>query len=167
VAEKDGAEVVEACREHWHGLIDRVRETMGVDLGDTDQLDETLTIARTRFVQRLGRAARQGISHLKVRNQLDKELRRRNLALKSFTVTTLLFLIAGASCGAAGLPWLPEIFCGVAGLFALGGWIVAHATRGAIVSDFQDRLHAACGSYANTLREDYEEALRIVFQDYV
>lgn len=167
VAEKDGMEVVESCRQHWNELVNRVKESMNVEMGDSASLDETLTTARKRFIQRLGRAARQGIGNLKVRNQLDKELRRRNVALKSFTFMTLVLITAGASCGALEVPWAPVILCGLAGVFGMGGVLVAMITRKAITADFQKRLLDTCGSFASTLRSDYEEALRIVFQDYL
>lgn len=166
VAEKDGVEVVNACRNHWTGVADRVLERLGVNLGDSEQLEETLELAKKRFVQRIGRSARQGIGNLKVRNQLDKELRRRNVALKSFTFMTLLLLTTGASCGALGLPWLPGILCGGAGLFLSAGLWVSLVTRKSISRDFNERLLDTCGSFASTLRSDYEEALRIVFKDY-
>lgn len=166
VAEKDGAEVLAACREHWGHLGERVKEATGVDLGGSGPLEDMLATARTRFIARLGGAARQGIGNLKVRHQLDKDLRRRNLALKSFTFTTLALVTAGATSGALGLPWLPAILCGAAGIFLAGGIIAAWSTRRAIIRDFQDRLLDTCGTFASTLRSDYEEALRVVFQDY-
>lgn len=166
VAEKDGIEVVEVCRSHWNELCARVKESMGVDLGESASLDATLATAKTRFVQRLGRAARQGIGNLKVRNQLDKDLRRRNIALKSFTFMTLLLISAGATCGALGVPWAPGILCGLAALFLAGGTLAAMVTRKSITAEFQKRLLDTCGGFASTLRSDYEEALRIVFQDY-
>ncbi len=167
VAEKDGTEVLHVCREHWDQLIQRVKETTQVDLGDSTPLDKTLAAAKQRFVQRLGRAARQGIGNLKVRNQLDKELRRRNVALKSFTVMTLALLTAGATCGGLGLPWIPFMLCGIAFLFLGGGFFAAVITRKTITEDFKKRLLDTCGSFASTLRADYEDALRIVFQDYL
>lgn len=166
VAEKDGVEVVEVCRSHWSELCARVQEEMGVDLGEAAPLDATLATARTRFVQRLGRAAREGIGELKVRTQLEKDLRHRNIALKSFTFMTLLLTTGGATCGALGIPWAPAILCGFALLFLLGGAVTAIITRKSITADFQKRLLDTCGGFANTLRSDYEEALRIVFQDY-
>ncbi len=166
VAEKDGGEVVEFCRSHWHELGGRVKDAMGVDLGGAAPLDATLAAAKTRFVQRLGRAARQGIGNLKVRNQLDKDLRRRNIALKSFAFMTLLLTAAGSTCGALGIPWLPLVFCGLATLFLTGGVLTASVTRRAIIAGFQNRLLDTCGGFASTLRSDYEEALRIVFRDY-
>jgi len=123
-------------------------------------------MAKNRFVTRLGRAACQGIGNLKVRNQLDKELRRRNIALKSFVSVALVLIIAGACCGALGVPWLPAILCGFALLFFCGGILAAWATRNAISRDFQERLLDTCGAFASTLHSDYEEALRVVFRDY-
>lgn len=166
VAEKDGVEVVEFCRQHWQELGARVKEAMGIDLSSSLPIDETLATAKNRFILRLGSAARQGIGNLKVRNQLDKDIRRRNIALKSFTFMTLVLTTIGASCGALGVPWVPGILCSLAGLFLIGGILTAWITRRTITAEFQQRLLDTCGSFANTLRSDYEEALRIVFQDY-
>ena len=166
VAEKDGGEVVDACSDHWDDLGERVKTHMGIDLSATDSIGETLAAAKQRFVTRLGGAARQGIGNLKVRNQLDKELRRRNLALKSFVFMTLVLTIAGATCGALGVPWLPLILCALAGLFLAGGVIAAWITRKSMTREFQQRLLDTCGAFASTLHADYAEALRIVFSDY-
>ncbi len=167
VAEKDGLEVVDYCRQHWNDLVGRVKESMNVEMGDPAPLDETLAASKKRFVSRLGRAARQGIGNLKVRNQLDKELRRRNVALKSFTFMTLVLLTAGAICGALRVPWAPVILCALSTVFLVGGVLTAMITKKTITADFQKRLLDTCGSFASTLRSDYEEALRIVFQDYL
>lgn len=166
VAEKDGVEVVESCRDHWNKLRERVSEAMGIDLGNSDLLDETLGSAKQRFIQRLGQSARIGIGNLKVRNRLDKDLRRRNIALRSFTATTLILTTIGAVCGALGIAWLPAIFCGLAGAFFVGGAGTAWITRRTIAAEFENRMLATCGSFASTLRVDYEDALRIVFDDY-
>ena len=139
---------------------------MGVDLAAADPIEDTLATARKRFVTRLGRAARQGIGNLKVRNQLDKELRRRNLALKSFVFMTLVLTTAGATCGALGLPWLPAILCGLAGVVPAAASSPPWVTRKSITREFQQRLLDTCGAFASTLHSDYEEALRIVFRDY-
>ncbi|MCX6876425.1 MAG: dynamin family protein [Verrucomicrobia bacterium] len=166
VAETDGSEVVAACRQHWSHLGTRVRQVMGVDLGNAVDLDATLDTARRCFVQRLGRAARQGIGNLKVRNQLGKDLLRRNVALKSFTFMTLLLLTAGATCGALSLPWAPLVLCGLSLLFCGLGVLIGWLTRKSLSAEFQERLLDTCGAYASTLSADYEQALRIVFQDY-
>ncbi len=166
VAEKDGDEVVDACQDHWDDLGARIQDAMGVNLDTAEPIEETLATARTRFVTRLGRAARQGVGNLKVRNHLDKELRRRNLALKSFVFMTLVLTTAGATCGALAIPWAPAILCGFAALFLSGGILTAWVTRKSITREFQTRLLDTCGAYASTLHTDYEEALRIVFRDY-
>ena len=166
VAEKDGNEVVDACHAHWRELATRVRAAIGADLTSSHPIEETLSTARQRFVQRLGSAARQGIGNLKVRNQLDRELRRRNVALKSFTSVALALTTAGAVCGAQGVPWLPCILCALAGVFLTGGVVVAWLTRRSITRELQQRLLDTCGAFASTLYDDYEEALRIVYRDY-
>jgi GTPase SAR1 family protein len=166
VAEKDGGEVLDACIDHWDDLGERVKTEMGIDLKTAEPIEETLAAARTRFISRLGRAARQGIGSLKVRNQLDKELRRRNLALKSFIFVTLMLTIAGATCGALSVPWVPYILLGIAMVFLAGGILTAWATRKSITREFQHRLLDTCGAFASTLHFDYEEALRVVFRDY-
>jgi len=166
VAKTDGAEVADACRRHWDDVAARVRQALGVDLGDAVKLDDTLAIARRRFVQRLGRAASQGIGNLNLRHQLGKDLLRRNVALKSFTFTTLMLLASGATCGALALPWAPLVLCGLSAVFAGAGLLIGRLTRKALIAEFHDMLLDTCGAYASTLRSDYEEALRIVFQDY-
>lgn len=166
VAESDGKDVVTACKAHWEDLGKRVEEAIGTVIDEQEPVDSKLEQARQRFVQRIGRAAHQGIGNLHVRKELERELRRRNIALKSFTATTLLLLIAGAICGIFGFPWLPWIFCGVALLFAFTGAIIAVITRIRITRDFQNSLLDTCGAFAEALRTDYENALRIFFQDY-
>lgn len=167
VAEKDGLEVVDFCRQHWSSLVSRVKESMNVEMGDVAPLEKTLAAGKRHFVQRLGRAARMGIGNLKVRNQLDRELRRRNVALKSSTFMMLLLLTAGAICGALKLQLASVILCGSSALFMMGGVLTAIITRKTITADFQKRLLDTCGTFATTLRSDYEEALRIVFRDYL
>lgn len=166
VAERDGDEVVAACRSHWQDLGTRVSSAMALDLDAVESIDEMLTGARKRFVDRLADAASQGIGNLKVRKQLDKELRRRNLALKSFVIMTMLLTIAGATCGALDVPWLPLVLCSLAAVFLFGGVLVAWITRRSVSRDFQRRLLDVCGAFAVALRSDYEEALRRFFGDY-
>jgi hypothetical protein len=79
---------------------------------------------------------------------------------------TLALTTVGAVCGALGVPWFPIILCGMAALFLTGCALAAWATRAPITRDFQQRLLDTCGTFASTLHSDYEEALRIVFQDY-
>ena len=166
VAESDGRDVVTACRDHWKKLGVRVKESIGADIEDATQVEEKLEQARIRFVNRIGRAAHQGIGNLHVRKDLERETRRRNLALKSFTATTLLFLIFGATCGIFAFPWLPFIACGIALVFSAGGIFIAITTKWKITRQFKKSLLDTCGIFAETLRTDYEDALRIFFQDY-
>lgn len=166
VAESDGADIVAACQSHWDTLDARVTEAIGVGLDAQGPIDENLAQARSRFVQCIGRAAHQAINNLHVRKELELDLRRRNLALKSFTTSTLIFLIAGATCGILSYKSLPLIFFCIATLFATGGAFISLVTRRLITRDFQSSLLNTCGAFAETLHNDYEDALRIFFQDY-
>ncbi len=166
VAESDGADIVAACRSHWDALDARVKEAIGSGLDEQEPIDKNLAQARRRFVQSIGRAAHLAINNLHVRKELEADLRRRNLALKSFTASTLIFLIVGATFGIFGFQSLPTIFCYIAALFAVGGALIALVTRRNIARDFQSSLLDTCGAFAETLRADYEDALHIFFQDY-
>jgi hypothetical protein len=166
IAENDGIEVADACLNHWQTLGERIQNAIDIELQPVKPIETTLAEAKLHFVQRLGHAARQGIGNLSVRNQLEKEIRRRNLALRSFIFMTLVLTITGASCGALGVPWVPAIACALAALFLAGGIVAAWATRKPITRDFQSRLLDTCGSFAVTLYADYEESLRMVFHDY-
>jgi GTPase Era involved in 16S rRNA processing len=166
VAESDGKDVVVACRNHWLELDARVRESIGAGFEDSGPIDEKLEQARSRFVQRIGSAAHQAIGDLHVRKELERELRKRNRALKSFTASGLFFLSLGAGSGFMGHHILPWILCAVALVFFIGGAIIGTLTKSGMTKDFQSSLLDTCGTFADTLKSDYEEALRIFFQDY-
>jgi len=166
VADVDASEVIGFCRSHWQHLGPRVEQTLGIRLGCDAAMEDAMEKSRTIFVRRLGHAAAEGVDKLSVRRQLDSDLRMRNLSLTSFTAATLLLTSIGAMCGAMGMPWLPWIFCGLAGVFLLGGVLASMVTRRSITRDHKRALSEACGRFAATLRDDYEEALRIMFRDY-
>ncbi len=166
VAETDSREVADACKNHWTELSERIEESMSVPLTTSRPIDDTLQASREWFVQRLSRAAEQGINNLKVRHLLEKDLRHRNTALKSFTATTLLLTTIGATCGALDIPWAPLILLSLAALFLIGGFLTAWITRRAIIREFRQRLRDTCGAFASTLHHDYEHALQLVFKDY-
>lgn len=166
VAEKDATETAAICESHWNHLVLRVKAEMGVSLPDASGIQPELDHARKRFVRRLGRAARVGIGNLKVRHGLDVALRHRNTALKTLVTASLLGLSAAGICGFFLIPWIPWICLGTS--LAVSGIALVYAllSRLEIVKSFRERLLDACGSFANALHGDYEEALRVLFQDY-
>lgn len=166
VANQDATEVRDYCRLHWQALAPRVRDVLGISLGDGSEMAETMNQSRAAFVNRLGAAAGEAIGKLSVRRHLDQDLRLRHASLNSYAMATLLFATAAGICGALGLHWLPWLLCGLAGLFVLGGLAAAVATRRSIVRAHGRSLEDACGGFASTLRGDYEDALRLIFRDY-
>ncbi|MES2983494.1 MAG: dynamin family protein [Verrucomicrobiota bacterium] len=166
VAENDGKDIVTACLKHWQDLGTRINESIGLPIEQSLPIDEALENARKHFVERIGSAAHQAIENLHVRKDLERELRYRNRALKSFTASALILLSFGAISGIMNAPLLPWILCGVALLFLLGGTIIAIITKSRITHDFRVTLLDTCGAFADALRSDYEDALRSFFQEY-
>lgn len=166
IAEKDGSAVVGECLSHWQELGDRVRDTLGIDPGPSEPVEQTLDSARIRFVEQLEAAAARRIGHLKVRHRLEQDLRRRNRSLRSFMMATLVLTTLGATCGALGFNLAAYPLCGIAGLFLVLGTLAAWSSRRAIIQDFQQGLLDACGSFAPALHGDYEDALLHVFREY-
>ena len=166
VAENDATEVASICESHWNTLVGRVKREIGVTVPDAPSIRSELDDARMRFVRTLGRAARQGIGNLKVRHGLDVSLRHRNTALKTLVAVALLGLSAGGLCGYFSLSRTAWICTGGSLLVAIFALVYALLSRREIVRTFRERLLDTCGSFANALRGDYEEGLRVLFQDY-
>ncbi len=166
VAESDAQDIVVACLNHWQELGVRVRKEIGLSIDQSVPIKDALEQAKQRFMQRIGSTAHQAIGSLHVRQDLENELRKRFIALKSFTASTLIFLSLGALSGIFNLPLLPWIFCSIATAFFLLGSGIALMTGSRISNEFKLSLLNTCGQFAETLRYDYEDALRLFFQDY-
>lgn len=166
VAENDGKDIVTACLKHWQDLGTRINESIGLPIEQSLPIDGALEKARKHFVERIGSAAHQAIEDLHVRKDLERELRHRNLAIKSFTASALILLSFGAISGIMDLHLLSCILSGAALLFFLGGSFIAVITKSRISHDFRVTLLDTCGAFADALRSDYEDALRSFFQEY-
>lgn len=166
VAETDGTDIVSACLKHWQELGTRINESIGLPVDESIAIDDALEKARKHFVERIGSAAHRNIESLHVRKDLERELRNRNRAIKSFTASSLVFLSAGAITGIMNIHLVPWILCGIALLFLTGGAIIALITKSRVSHDFRITLLDTCDAFADALRSDYEDALRTFFQEY-
>ncbi len=166
VADRDSSKVVASCEEHWHQLEARIQESMGIELTSDRPIEQSLQASKEQFISRLRQAAELGINNLKVRHLLEKEIRHRNVALKSFTATWLIFTILASICGILNLPWAPWILLGLGGFFLGVGVLSAWITRSHIVRDFNEHILTTCGAFARTMAGDFEKALQVVFRDY-
>jgi GTPase SAR1 family protein len=166
VAENDGNDIVTACLKHWRDLGARINESIGLPIDPSLPIDGTLEKARQHFVERIGSAAHRAIGNLHVRKDLERELRHRNMAIKSFSASALIFLSIGAANGVMDTHILPWIFCTVALLFLIGGMVISIITKSRISHDFRITLLETCGAFAEALRSDYEDAIRSFFQEY-
>jgi hypothetical protein len=166
VAENDGEDIVTVCLKHWKDLGTRINESIGLPIDQSLPIDEALEKARKHFVERIGSAAHRAIEDLHVRKDLERELRNRNRAIKSFSASALILLCLGAISGIMNIHLLPWILCGISVLFFFGGTVIAVITKSRISHDFRSTLLDTCGAFADVLRYDYEDALRVFFQEY-
>lgn len=166
IAEQDSGEVVESCSEHWQQLEQRILADMGIRLTSESPIGETLSASRERFIRQLRHAAEMGINNLKVRHQLEKEIRTRNLKLKSFAVSGLVLVLAGAVCGILEFTLAPWLLIGGGAVFLSLGALAAWVSRRRILLDFREHLQDTCGAFAHTMEGDFEQALQVVFRDY-
>lgn len=165
-AQDDAARMLSACAAHWETLRPRVKERMGFEPGACAVADAGREDVIGRFVAGLEKALPQALGGLRIRGVLDPLLRRRNRILQGFTVVGLLLLIAAGSCGLLGLSGLPfGLLAGAWAVFLLAGcagWI----TRARVVAAYRERLLAGAGTFADGLRADHGEAIRVLFRDY-
>ncbi len=166
VANQDSSEVLRNCEEHWHELEARIQESMGIQLSADQPIRQSLQSSGANFVSRLRQAAELGINNLKVRHLLEKEIRHRNVAIRSFTAMGLVFTLLGASCGIMQLPWAPWILLGFGALFMSICVLSAWVTRRQIVREFREHILDTCGAFAQTMAGDFEKALQVVYRDY-
>jgi len=106
-AVSDAEELKEECRGHWASVQPRVSERMGMDLPDFDYgVKGNFSDAKTRFVESMGRSARQSAIKQKLRPFLDRELAKRRSSLRNKICLALFFLAIGGVLGALSLqPW--------------------------------------------------------------
>jgi hypothetical protein len=119
-----------------------------------------------RFVARLEKAVPQALAGLRVRGVLDPFMRRRSASLKALAVIGLLLLISAGTCGVLSVDQPAIVLLGAAlvvfGFAAVTAWI----TRGRIAEGYRDRLLAGATTFADGLKSDHGEAIRLLFRDY-
>ncbi|WP_193214493.1 dynamin family protein [Luteolibacter marinus] len=162
----DAARLVDACMEHWEGVRPRVKERMGFEPGICSVAGEERDGVIERFVARLEKAVPRALSSLRVRGVLDPELRRRNASLKGFTAIGLLFAIGAGACGTFGMQDLALMLLAVAGLVFVLATVTGWITRARIVAGYRERLLAGATTFADGLKADHGEAIRLLFQEY-
>ena len=163
---EDALAILSACRDHTHRVEARLRQH-GLTLPLSEQdLENHLSQAGDRFRAKLEQAAGVQLESVRVRNQLAKELRRRNRALTAFTASCLMFLTLGAVAGALNIPWAAYSLCAASLLFLAGAFITAWRTTPPVLDVFDRHMSEACGTFAIALLTDYDDALHGVFRDY-
>ena len=162
----DAARLADACAAHWESVRPRVKERMGFEPGICAVAGPAREEGIERFVARLEKAVPQALTGLRVRGVLDPLIRRRNASLKGLTAIGLLLAIAAGTCGLLSLQQPAMFLLGgsllVFVLAAIAGWI----TRARIAAGYKDRLQAGATTFAEGLKSDHGEAIRLLFRDY-
>jgi hypothetical protein len=153
----DAGRLVDACSDHWESVRPRVKERMAFEAGLCTVAGEAREEVIGRFVARLEKAVPQALTGLRVRGVLDPLMRRRSASLKGFTAIGLMLAIAAGTCGVLSLqPLAVFVFAAV----------TACITRGSIAEGYRDRLLAGGATFADGLKADHGEAIRLLFRDY-
>lgn len=165
-ASKDGEELVRNCRTHWQTVEPRIKENLEVSAPNFDKETESLSGTRDRFIRRLGRSAKQAVTHLKLRGTLDMQMESRRAVLRRYMVAVLCSLIAAGVFGGLVLhPW-PWVGVTIAILFLAAAGVYATKSRNALCKDFIERVEDLRQPFSDSLADDYKEGVREFYVEY-
>lgn len=165
-ARDEAMRLVAACEGHWETVRPRVKERMGFEAGPCALSGDEQEAVVGRFVAILEKAVPQALGSLRVRGVLDPLVRRRNATLKAFTVLGLLVVIAAAGCGLAGLQQAALLGLAAALAVFTVAAVVAWISRARLASGYRDRLLAGAPTFAEGLKGEHGEAIRLLFRDH-
>jgi hypothetical protein len=86
--------------------------------------------------------------------------------LKGFLIVGLLMMIGAGVCGALSVPLAPWILLGLSAMSILILFFLTMQSGKEIVSEYRERLLNSGDTFVSALRGQYEEGLRLFFQDY-
>jgi len=165
-AGQDGVELVTSCRGHWETVVPRIQENLAVSAPDFDQETEALSGTRERFVRRLGRSAKQGVAHLKIRGTLEFQMEGRRAVLRRYMVGILCLLSIAGILGGLDLARWPWVAVGGSGFLLLIAGIYALKTRDSLCRDFVERIGDLRQPFSESLADDYKEGVREFYVEY-
>lgn len=165
-AAQDGVELVKSCRGHWETVVPRIQENLAVSAPDFDQETEALSGTSERFVRRLGRSAKQGVAHLKIRGTLEFQMEGRRAVLRRYMAGVLLLLSVAGVLGGLGLaPW-PWFAIGGSVLLLVIAGVYAVKTRESLCRDFVERVEDLRQPFSDSLTDDYKDGVREFYVEY-
>ena len=165
-AGQDGVELVKNCRSHWETVVPRIEENLAVSAPDFDAETEALSGTRERFIQRLGRSAKSGVAHLKIRGTLEFQMEGRRAILRRYMVAFLSLLILAGALGGLGLhPWPWAAIGGALVILGIAG-VYAVQSRNALCRDFIERIEDLRQPFSESLTDDYQDGVREFYVEY-
>ena len=146
-----------------------MKERLSISLGDFDSETEGFEETRGRFIQRMGRAARQAVVNLKIRGGFDMQLAERRSHLKKWLYAALIMLMISGVCGALKVGPYPysALVCLALALICVGTFVVrVLATRKEIIASLDERLVDARVPFTDALGVDFRDGVRDFYIEY-
>ncbi|MGE9268330.1 MAG: dynamin family protein [Verrucomicrobiales bacterium] len=165
-AAHDADELVAQCRQHWQSVAPRIRERLSITPPDFDQETAALADTRDRFVQRMGRAAREAIVKLKIRGLLDLHLESRRITTRRLVSASLICIIAAGLFGAMQLFIWPFAALGLALAFLILAAIHSHRSGQEINGFYSEKIEQSRKEFTDALANDYRDGVRDFFIEY-
>jgi len=162
----DGANLATNCRDHWETVAPRIAENLAVSVPDFDKETESLKGTRERFVQRLGRSAKQAVAQLKIRNILELQMERRRTVLRRLMNVILILLSAAGITGGLELATWPFALLGVAAGVTLLAITYSTFSRQRICEEFQEQIKDLQQVFSESLEDDYRDGVHEFYIEY-
>lgn len=162
----DGQELVEKCRQHWQSVAPRIKKRLNLDPPDFDKETVAINETCTKFVNRMGHAARHAVINLKVRGLLDMQMDSRRTTTRRLVSAALLFITGAGLLGAFHIaiwPFLVLIFA--AALLAVALWH-SHRSGQELSGIYLEKIDSSHNEFVKALTNDYREGVRDFFIEY-
>lgn len=165
-ATADVNEMKAVCRERWEGLQPRVRELLGIEMGDFGQSEQALVGAGERFIERFVDAASAQAGELRPGALLADGLRRRQRVLTGLSGTALAAAGVGGALGALGMNrpawWALGMAAAVLAVVLVYGWF----SRRALLQALDEKLAEALRNLGARVRPARFEGVRLFFGEF-
>lgn len=162
----DGQELVAKCRDHWKSVTPRIKERLNLDPPDFDKETASLNETCTKFVSRMGRAARQAVVNLKIRGLLDLQMESRRTTTRRLVCAALLFTTVAGILGAFQITIWPFIVLTFAAVLLAAALWHSHRSGQELSGIYLEKIDSSHAEFVQALTNDYREGVRDFFIEY-
>ncbi|NIP97930.1 MAG: hypothetical protein GWO24_32675 [Akkermansiaceae bacterium] len=166
LAEREAVALGGLCAEQWGHLAPRIETELELSPPrlDDGKVDEER--ARSRFVKRVVRAARQSVLKQKLRGLLEMQLDSHRTVLQRYVIGVLLSVSLGGGLGAANLHPYSWVAVSLAIVLGLLGFVQSRRGGRELVNWFNECLSRSREAFAEMLSREYREGVRDFFKEY-